>query len=445
MDEWLRALTLQDYNTRIVVLGVTSLGVAAGIVGAFALLRKRALLGDAISHATLPGIAIAFMLGQSWGIQGKSMPWLLAGATVSGLLGAGAIVLLRRTSRLKEDTALGIILSVFFGAGVALLGITQQMRGAAAAGLESFILGKTASMGAGDAGLIGVVAILSVLACWILRKELTLLCFDDGFAGARGFPVVLLDLILMSLVILISIVGLQAVGLVLMVALLVIPAAAARFWTDRWTKMLVISAVLGGACGYVGATSSAVFPQLPSGPTIVLSCAAVFAISLTFGSRRGVVRRIWNRRKLELAVARQHLLRALYELQEARAEEVVDFDELLAERSWSAFQLRLTIARAEQEGLVSELRTSIQLTRRGMVEAERLTREHRLWELYLITHADVAPARVDRQADRIEHVLDTETVAELRAMLDSTDAPLPPSPHQLSATPKVLDHRSSPA
>ena len=442
MDEFLRVLLLQDYNTRIVVLGAASLGCAAGVVGSFTLLRKRALMGDAISHATLPGLALAFILSTWLGFDGKSLPLLMLGATLSGLTGVGAILILRNTTRLKEDAALGIVLSVFFGAGVALLSIVQQMDGHAA-GLESYIFGKTASMGRTDATLIIVSAFVCIATCFCLRKELTLLCFDDGFAGSRGLPVILLDFVLMAAVILVSIVGLQAVGLVLMVALLIIPAAAARFWTEELPRMMLIAAFLGGMCGLVGATASALFPSLPSGAMIVLACAAAFGCSFLFGRRRGVVVRQWRRLRLNRAVARQHVLRALFELQEGRVENHVEWKEMLDQRSWSKGSLRRTLDAARRDGLVTEWQGNFQLTKKGMIEAERLTREHRLWELYLITHADVAPARVDRQADRIEHVLEPETVTELRAMLDAEDALLPPNPHQMRDAAVPFDQRET--
>ena len=157
-EQWVRVLLLKDYNTRVVVAGTALLGVAAGVIGSFTLLRKRALMGDALSHAMLPGIAMAFILSAAAGGRGKDLPVLLAGATVSGALGLGAILVLRKLTRLKEDTVLGIVLSVFFGAGVAVLGIVQRMGQGHAAGLESFIYGKTASMLSSDAALIAAAA-----------------------------------------------------------------------------------------------------------------------------------------------------------------------------------------------------------------------------------------------------------------------------------------------
>lgn len=454
-SQWRRVLTLRDYNTRVVVIGTMLLGLAAGVIGSFTLLRKRALMGDALSHATLPGIAVAFMVAVQWGWNEKSLGILLSGATLSGLLGVAAIVGIRKLTRLKEDTALGIVLSVFFGAGVALLGIIQQMEGGHAAGLESFIFGKTASMSAGDARLIAVAALVSGVVCLLLVKELTLLCFDENFAGSRGFPVVLLDLTLMAMVVTISIVGLQAVGLILMIALLIIPPSAARFWTERLRNMLLVSGLIGAIGCLLGAGMSAILPRLPSGAMIVLVCALFFVLSMIFGSARGVLIRSLRRRRLNRSVDRQHLLRAIFETVELEGKaakrtssgsaQAAVIEQLLPKRSWSLRRLRRSIEAAQRDGLLYQQDNQVLLTRKGHREAARLTREHRLWELFLIEHADIAPSRVDRDADRIEHVLEPEIIAELESLLEQRKVLVPESPHQLdedtSATTMTLSER----
>ncbi len=426
-ENWMRVLLLRDYNTRVVVLGTTLLGLAAGVIGSFTLLRKRALMGDALSHATLPGIGLAFMIATSLGYDGKSLWTLLSGGAVTGVIGILSILWIRNLTRLKEDAALGIVLGVFFGGGIAVLGIIQQMPEGHAAGLESFIYGKTASMTTGDAWMIGVAGLTTTLVCVLFFKELKLLCFDEGFAGSRGFPVVRLDLLLMALVTIVTIVGLQAVGLILMIALLVIPAAAARFWTDRMTSMMFFSAWIGAFSCMIGASLSAIFPRLPSGAMIVISSATVFIFSMMLGPKRGVLIRRYRRQMLNRKIDRQHLLRGLYELIEQRpnsnekvdANVPVSWDQLLQIRSWKPQRLTRCIRRARQEQLVhQETQSSVSLTPAGLEVATRLVHDHRLWEIYLITYADVAASRVDRDADRIEHVLDAEIIDQLEDLLE---------------------------
>lgn len=447
-SHWSRVLLMKDYNTRVVILCVAMLGGASGLVGSFTLLRKRALMGDALSHASLPGLAIAFITAYTIGGDGKSLVWLLVGATISGLLGVAVILVIRNQTRLKEDAALGIVLSVFFGGGAALMGVIQQMPTGNAAGLEGFIYGKTASMVASDAQLIGAASLIVITGCLILFKELKLLCFDEGFAGAEGFPVVLLDAALMSMVVLVTIVGLQAVGLVLMIALLVIPAAAARFWTETMWQMIVWAALLGTCGSVVGGMVSALFPGLPSGAMIVLVCSAFFFISMMLGTRRGVLIRYLRRLSLNRRVDRQHLLRAMYEQIErssgapprsdeaigARRKMPVSFETLLATRSWSRRRLSKAIARAVDNELLRRTGETCKLTLAGFAEAARLTRQHRLWELYLIAYADVATSNVDRDADDIEHVLAPEVIDQLEDLLDEQrlTIPVPVSPHAVT-------------
>lgn len=427
-------LTLQDYNTRVVVLGTAALGMAAGMIGTFMLLRKRALLGDALSHSALPGIAVAFLVMAGAGGSGKWLPGLLLGATLSGVLGIAWIVLIRSWTRLKEDAALGIVLSVLFGAGVALLGIIQHMASGSAAGLEGFIYGKPASMLQADAIAMAVTAAAIAVLCSVLFKELQLLCFDPGFARAQGWPVARLDWFLMALVTAVTVIGLQAVGLILVLALLVIPPAAARFWTERLWRMFVGSALIGALSGMVGASVSALVPRLPAGAIIVLVAAGIFLLSLLLAPQRGALPRLWRHGVLRRTVARQHLLRSLYEMSEpAGGRGGVPLSALLARRSWSAGELRRELRRARRQGLVQVAQGLVELTPPGLQQAQRLVRNHRLWELYLITHADVAASHVDRDADALEHVLGRQMVSELENLLSAqVRTEVPRSPHVLS-------------
>ncbi len=447
-EQWQRVLFLQDYNTRVVVFGVAVLGAGAGLVGGFTLLRKRALMGDALSHASLPGIALAFIIATKLGADGKYLPYLLIGATLSGLLGVAVILWIRNHTRLKEDTALGIVLSVFFGAGMAILGVIQDMEQGNAAGLDGFIYGKTASMRFADAQLIVAASLVVIAVCLLLFKEFRLLCFDEGFAGSRGFRVVVLDSVLMAMVVLITIVGLQAVGLILMIALMVIPAAAARFWTDVMWRMMACSMLLGMVGCVVGATISAVLPKLPSGAMIVLVCSFFFFVSMLVGRSRGVLVRYIRRRRLNRRVERQHLLRAMYESLEP-GERTLSFnpsasatiDELLPMRSWSRRRLLKAIAMAQDDEMVTLRGAAAHLTRAGFVEAARLTRQHRMWEMYLIAYAEIAPSMVDRDADAIEHVLEPHIINQLEELLEkeNTSTLVPESPHQIGpANPRQL-------
>jgi manganese/zinc/iron transport system permease protein len=401
--------------------------LAAGVIGTFAYLRKRAMLGDALSHATLPGIALAFMLTSQ-----KQLAILLLGATFTGVLGVIAVLGLRAIPRVKEDAAIGIVLSVFFGIGMVFLSIIQQMQTGEEAGLPSFIYGQAAAMIDRDAMLIGMTAAIVALGAVLLFKEFRLVCFDTGYAASQGWPVGWIDLLMMGLVVLITVVGLQAVGLILIVALLIIPAAAARFWTDRLLTMTVLAGLFGGVSCYFGATISALAPRLPTGAVIVIVTGAVFLASMLLSPHRGVLASILRHVLLARRIAHQHLMRAMAEFEEQRGENAtVGFEELLAKRSWSAHRLRRLVRQAVRRGILSGgVQPRLRLSALGRSEARRLLRNHRLWEMYLIKYADVAPSHVDRDADEVEHVLPPPLVRELEEAI-IREGRIPPSPHPL--------------
>jgi manganese/zinc/iron transport system permease protein len=422
-----RVATLQDYNTRIVFIGVSALSAAAGLVGTFLLLRKRSLLSDAVSHATLPGLALAYLIVEAMGGNGRSLPVLITGAAIGGGLGMAAVTFIRRFSRLKDDVALALVLSVFFGLGICFIVAIQQLPTGNAAGLDHMIYGKAAAMSASDAKLILVAGLLVTVACTALFKEFRLLCFDEHFAAVQGWPRVLLDLLLMGLVVTVTVIGLQAVGLLLCVALLIVPAAAARFWSESLGPTTWIAATIGLISGWMGVLGSALFPKLPAGAMIVLAACAVFGVSLLFGTRRGVWVRWREHRRVQQRVGHQHLMRAGYELLEAGHQTQPDdflsegrmrLDELLRCQSWSRTGLNRLLRAAQRAGLVVVREgDTFQFTPSGRAEARRVVRNHRLWELYLIEHADVAPSHVHHDADEIEHVVDPNIVARLEERL----------------------------
>ena len=447
-----RAFFLRDYNTRIVAAGSTLLGAGAGLAGVFLLLRQRALAGDVISHSALPGVAIAFLVLESWRPgSGKSLPGLLVGAALASMLGMVCVTAIRRWSRIKEDAAQAIVLSVFFGASVALMTVIRKLPSGDAAGLNHFILGKTSSMTASDVQLITWTVAAIAVVCLLLFKEFSLLCFDEQYGRAQGWPVVRLDLALMLVVVVVTVVALQSVGALLALALLVIPASAARFWSDRLRSMAWISTALGAASGYLGVMLSASFPRLSAGPVIVLTGAAFFAFSLLAGTRRGVLARWFLQAKMRRRVGRHDLLRAFYELLEHRLEEqpklageafdltqhTVMAEELQKMRSWPLRRVRQLIAAGlRRELLVRDAApNAYRLTKQGAIAAWHAARNHRLWELYLIRHAAIAPSHVDRDADHIEHLLEPAALAELEAVMveEHPHIAMPESPHRTGA------------
>ena len=273
-----------DYTIRTVALGAAVLGIVAGALGTFALLRRQSLLGDAMSHAALPGVLLAFMLTGS-----KAPVVLVLGAAVAGVLGTFLLLSITRFSRIKEDAALGIILSVFFGFGLMLLTFLQRNPTAAQAGLNSFLFGQAATLLTGDVITMVVFGGGALLALILFWKEFKLLSFDRDFGFSLGYPMTFLDLLLTSLLVIGIVIGLQAVGVVLMSALIVAPAAAARQWTDRLGVMMVLASAFGAIAGVTGALLSSLGTGLSTGPVVVLVISVIVLLSLLLGAGRGLV------------------------------------------------------------------------------------------------------------------------------------------------------------
>lgn len=438
------------YNTRIVLTGTLLLGMCGGVVGTFMLLRKKALVGDVASHAALPGIGVAYLLIEAISPgSGKSLPWLLLGAAISAACGILTANLIQRTRLIKEDAALGIVLSLFFGAGVVLLTIIQVMKTGSAAGLNDFVFGKTAGMTANDVTLIAVTSGLVLLVCLALFKEFAVLCFDEEYAIALGWPARRLDLLLTVLVVAVTVIGMQSVGLLLVVALLVIPPTAARFWSDRLGPMVLFASIIGGLSTSIGVLLSASVERLATGPMIVLTGATLFAISLLFGARRGVGWQLWRHRAAILHKGELDLLRACYEHIERKMPEStashssasdetkaltefpIDPASLVGARSWSRKKVERLLRIAISDGLLRFCSDgNYRLTLSGTRRAAEAVRNHRLWELYLIHFADVSLSRVDRDADQIEHVLEPIQIEQLEVLLkQARTKAVPASPH----------------
>ena len=297
------------YNASLVTLGALLRGIAAGVAGTFLFLRKRALVSDAISHATLPGVGLAVFAFVALGGYGRSLFGLLLGAGVSAGLGLLCVQWLTRRTRLGEDAAIGAVLSVFFGLGVVILTIVQTMNAGRQAGLEGFLLGSTAGMLRSEALLLAVSAGLVLLLVLVLRRPLTLAAFDPGFSEVTGWRPGRVDLAMMGIVLLVTVVGLKVVGLILIVALLIVPPVTARFWSERVDVVVITSGVLGGLAGYLGAAISATAPALPTGPIVVLVSFALFAMSLLCAPGRGVLASVLRHQRYQRRVhLRQGLL-----------------------------------------------------------------------------------------------------------------------------------------
>jgi manganese/zinc/iron transport system permease protein len=280
-----------------VALGAAILGIVSGMLGSFAVLRKQSLLGDAISHAALPGIVLSFLITRT-----REPAILMLGALIAGWVATLFMLNITRTTRIKDDSALGLVLSVFFGLGLMLLTFTQRLPDATQAGLDKFLFGQAATLLQRDVITMAVIGLLALGLLVTFWKEFKLITFDPEYSASLGFPVRVLDVLLTTLLVIAIVIGLQTVGVVLMSAMIVAPAAAARQWTDKLSLMVILGGLFGALAGVSGTLISSSAEKLPTGPVIVLCISIIVLVSMLFAPNRGLLwnwmRALQNRRRL---------------------------------------------------------------------------------------------------------------------------------------------------
>jgi manganese/zinc/iron transport system permease protein len=424
-----------SFTARNVLVGATLLGGLGGMLGSFALLRRQSLLGDALAHAALPGVCLAYLA------TGAKTPLpLFAGALAAGLLGALLILAIVRWSRIKEDSAIGIILSVFFGVGIVLLTYIQKLPAGNQSGLDKYLFGQAATLVVEDLQVMAVLGAVVLAVVLALFKEFKLLAFDPGFGASLGFPVRRLEVLMTLLLVVVVVVGLQTVGVVLIVATLITPAAAARQWTDRLGPMVALSAGIGAAAGVAGSLASATVPRLPTGPVIVLVSSSVLILSLLFAPGRGLLWGLLRERQVADRIRRENLLKDLYRLGEETGnwDGYLSWPLLMGVRGQSGRELARSARRPIAGGLVERVGDALRLTPAGRVEAEKVVRKHRLWEVYLTRRLELPVDHVHRDAEAMEHALSDAAVARLEEALghpevDPHGRPIPPLATRRSA------------
>jgi manganese/zinc/iron transport system permease protein len=412
-----RFFSLKDPSVRYTLVGSLLLGLCCGILGSFVVVRKMALVGDALSHAVLPGVALGFL----WNLS-KDPVAIFIGATLAGLLGTAVVNWIQQTTRLKEDTALGMVLAGFFSVGICLLTMIQRLPSGNKSGIDKFLFGQAAALGPADVQLMAVVAAVSMILLAVCYKEFLVTSFDPGFARALGFPVQLFHHALMLMLAFAVVVSLQAVGVVLVSAMLITPAATAYLLTERMHRMLWLSGIIGAVTGVVGAFCSFLGPGLPTGPFMVLAASLLFTGAFLFAPRHGVVLRAWLRRSREHKVRYENTLKSIFHVLEDRhfSGEGVSLRELAERRKETLEEALLRAKELRSQGLatLSEDRDCLFLTPAGWEKATSIVRNHRLWELYLTNQAQYAADHVHDDAEKIEHLLGEDVVRELERKLE---------------------------
>lgn len=436
-DQTVRFFSFKDPSLRYALTGAILLGLTCGLLGSFLVVRKLALLGDTLSHAVLPGVAAGFL----WDMD-KNPVAIFIGATVAGLLGSFMVTRITSTTKLKEDTALGMVLACFFGVGICLVTMIQRLPSGNKSGIDKFLFGQAASLGQSDIQLMAVVTLLTFGLVWLFYKELLTVSFDPGFAYSVMIPVAWVHHGFMLLLAFSVVIALQAVGVVLVSAMLITPAATAYLMTDRLHRMLLFACLTGMLAGIMGAFFSFLGHQLPTGPFMVLSAAVLFAVAFFFAPSHGVVIKWWTRRSRSGRVRRENTLKAVFhvlEQEKFRQEGVtlVELAELRRQTLDGTEASCLELVRLGY-GTMPPGEKAFYLTPKGMRRAQTIVRNHRLWELYLTDAANYSPDHVHDDAEEIEHILGEDLVRQLERQLNFADRdphgkPIPSAEEIISA------------
>ena len=407
--------SFQDVNIRYVALGTVLLGASSALVGCFTFLRKKALVGDTIAHSVLPGICFSFIIFQT-----KDPLLLLLGAMVSGWMSVYIVDYISAKSKIKPDTAIGLTLSVFFGIGVLLLTHIQHSGNAAQAGLDKFLFGKAASLVQSDIIIFGIVSVFLIATIVLLFKQFSLISFDVNFAESIGLPVRKFEIILSMITVLAVAIGIQTVGVVLMAAMLITPAAAARFWTDKLKVMIFIAAFIGAVSGLFGAFISYTAPSMPTGPWIVVVLSFIAITSMMVAPRNGAISKMRKQKKNQRKILEDNILKLLYKLGERENDffknrsisSLKSYREIPTNKFLKGLKI---LKKKNQVALVNDLWV---LTEEGKTAGMRIVKIHRLWELYLTTYLRIAPDHVHEDAETIEHIITPEMENKLEHLLD---------------------------
>ena len=406
--------SFSNHSLNVVILGTVLLGITTAVVGCFSFLQKRALIGDAISHSILPGVCVGFMISGS-----KNPIYLISFSVLSGLLSVYFMDFIKRKSKLKNDTALAVTLSFFFGVGLMLLSVIQNSGNAAQSGVDQFLFGQAAAMLESDLIIYGTVCLITLIIVIIFFKAFSLVSFDVNFGKSIGLPVRLYQFLLTTITVIAVAVGIQTVGVVLMAAMLITPASGARFWTNNMKKMVLISGVFGGLSGVFGAFISFILPNMPTGPWVIVCLSALTTISILFAPSRGILYGVKTKKSWNDKLNRENILKAFYHIGEPDQdfEKSLSMNDVIFKRYFTSKQLTRGLKQLKKENKLTGINGKWTLTLSGLKEGKRLAKIHRLWEIYLTKYLNIAADHVHDDAESIEHVITPELEKELEKML----------------------------
>ena len=408
-DDFIYFFTFQDTNITNVLLGTLLLGFTCGIVGVLVVLNKKALIVDAVSHSILPGICIGFM------ISGVKKPiYLISGGMLAGALAVFLVDWISKTSRIKKDAAIGITLSVLFSVGVIMLNIIQHSGNSNQSGLSDFLFGKAATIVRSDLYVFGAMCTIVLAIVTLFYQHFKVALFDSGFAKTIGLNEKLIQSLISGLIIISTAIGIQTVGIILMSALIITPASSAFFWTNNFKKSMILSGVFAAISSVLGVFISYLSPNMPTGPWIIVMLSTI-AILSSFFSKKGIVIKKIKSLKNSRKMVSDNVLKTVYKLgeKENQINRGQSIKQIKNFRPIAPTELKKGLRILKNKGLILETGLTWTLSKKGIIEAKRIIRIHRLWELYMEKFMQIQADHVHESAESIEHLMTPELEEEL--------------------------------
>ena len=414
-ESFMDFLLLRDNSIETVTIGAILICAITAMIGCFAFLQKKSLVGDSVSHAVLPGVCLAFLIFDS-----KNTWVLLGGAFFTGWLSIVVLNFITKQSRIKNDAAIAGTLSVFFAIGIVLLTMIQHSGNASQAGLDHYLFGKAASIVKEDIKMFLWTGVVLLVVIFLFFYQFKIMIFDKEYASSIGLKVGWLDFLLSTLTVLAIAIGIRTVGVVLVAALLITPAAAARYWTNSLIKMMFLATFFGVIAGWIGAFISYVAPSMPTGPWIIVVLTSIAIFSLIFGKQKGLVRRRRKQRQFAIKINDENTLKIFFHLGEDKSDfkALRSIEDLETRRAIEKPVLIASLRRLDRKGLLIKKDNKWQLTNNGLEESKRVIRLHRLWELYLSEYLNIAEDHVHDDAEAMEHILTPEIQKQLELILE---------------------------
>jgi manganese/zinc/iron transport system permease protein len=431
-----------DPVLRAPTLGCMLMCLAASLIGVVVFLRKQSLIGEALSHASYPGVILGVLAAGMLSVHESQELQLsilaLVGAFVTALGGLWVIHVLEKRLRVPSDAALCFVLSTFFGVGLTITSEVQFTFSSLYKQALTYLYGQAATMVDIHVVIYGILALIVIITIFFLYKELQVMTFDRQYAKSLGIRVRSIDMMLFILMALAVIIGIRSVGVVLMSAMLIAPAVAARQFTNHLSILLLFAAFFGMLSGFLGNYFSVQLTELlaqaypaariilPTGPMIVLVAATLCIGALLFAPKRGILMCLWRIARFRYICICENILKAMWRMD---PQATVSLKQIAKYQTISHFYLRFLLWRMVQNGWIERKKKHLyHLTIDGQQLAAKIVRLQRLWEVYLANYLEMGGERVHRNAEEMEHFLTPELERELTVLLKDSKQDLHQQP-----------------